>query len=268
LEELYLKVRSVYDTKVFGNKLKRRLEGTYLIVESAKEKVARLESELVKDYIKRYVRKGIDDGFKLSNIPDVFGMYQGDARRIGNNVRGLMMSRDVFSPFCTRAFVEAAFTIPLIKRYAESLHYRLILSLSPQLHRLEFDKYSWPQQQQHLNIIRAYANANKRFSIRKLFKRSRPIKTNRKPSFSEQFSWFESKRSEMQEVCLDHHNSVIWDFVDRSIFEKLMSSSTDPIERSKYIKVICNIATLFYYENDGIRLIKNRWTKSVPTLIE
>jgi asparagine synthase (glutamine-hydrolysing) len=224
--------------------------------------------KLVEDYIKSYVRKGVDDGFKLANIPDAFGMYQGDARRIGNNMRGLMMSRDVFSPFCTRAFVEAAFAIPLIKRYAESLHYRLILSLSPELHRLDFDKYSWPQQQLYLNIIRAYRNANKRFSIKKLLKRSRPIKTEKKPSFSEHYSWFESKRNEIQEVCMDHHNSIIWDFVDRSVYEKLMSTSTDPIERSKYIKVICNIATLFYYENDAIRLIKNRRTKSVPTLIE
>ncbi len=224
--------------------------------------------KLVKDYIQSYVRKCVDDGFQLTNIPDAFGMYQGDGRRVGNNVRGLMMSRDVFSPFCTRAFVEAAFATPMIKRFTESLHYNLILSLSPELHRLEFDKNSWPRQQKYLNLLRLYAKANTRFSLLEFIKRLRSRKTDKKPSFPEHYGWFEIKRKEIQEVCLDHHNSIIWNFVDRSVYERIMSTSTDAIERSNYIKVICNIATLFYYENDEIRQPKNRQTGSAPIFIE
>lgn len=53
LEELYLTIRSIFETKIYGSKLKRRLQSTYLIVESTEKKLKKWDSDRVKEYIRK-----------------------------------------------------------------------------------------------------------------------------------------------------------------------------------------------------------------------
>jgi len=53
LEELYLTIRSIFETKIYGSKLKRRLQSTYLIVETTEKRLKKLDSERVKEYIRK-----------------------------------------------------------------------------------------------------------------------------------------------------------------------------------------------------------------------
>jgi hypothetical protein len=72
----------------------------------------------------------------------------------------------------------------------------------------------------------------------------------KKPPVYDRLNWFEAKREQIQEMCLDQDNSSLWDFVDRPMFERIMSSDADLADRSHYLGGLYNIATLFYYEAD------------------
>ena len=66
-------------------------------------------------------------------------------------------------------------------------------------------------------------------------------------------SWYEAKREEIREICLEQKNALLWDFVNRNMFEEITSSKTDAADRSHYLQALYNIATLFYYEADEWR---------------
>ena len=60
--------------------------------------------------------------------------------------------------------------------------------------------------------------------------------------------WLESQRPRIVDVCLSNTKSSMWDFVDRSVFEHLMSNTTDPRERSAFQAPLWAVATIGYYE--------------------
>jgi hypothetical protein len=190
-------------------------------------------------------------------------MYQGDGRRVGNNVRALMSMRDVFSLYCTRAFVEATFAMPILLRYSETLHFNLMKILAPQLLNIPFESKKWPLQNPILNLIYAYGAFKLKGGFRRihLYNPTKQKQKARKKAVNAPFSWFEAKREHMRALCLDHRNSSVWDFVDRDVYEKLTSSTTVQEERIRCLKTLFNISTLFYYEHDSNRQIKSNSVK-------
>jgi hypothetical protein len=213
---------------------------------------------LVRDYICRFVTECLDDGFDPIDIPDLFGMYQGDGRRVGNNARALMSIRDVFSLYCTRAFIEASFATPILQRYSESLHFNLMKLLAPQLLHIPFESKKWPLQNSLLNVLYAYGNHKFKGSLRRihLYNPAKQKRKERQNAVNAPFSWFEAKREHMRSLCLDQINSAVWDFVDRVVYEKLTDSTTAQEERLRCLKALFNISTLFYYDNDSNRKSK------------
>ena len=78
-------------------------------------------------------------------------------------------------------------------------------------------------------------------------------KTHTATDMFDNVGWFKAKREEVREFCLDQKDSLIWDFVNRSLFEKITSETADPAELSQYgayITLFYRIATLFYYERN------------------
>ena len=210
---------------------------------------------LVRDYIHQFVNQYAAVGFAPIDIPDAFYTYERVGRRAGNNMHTSIPFHDSFSPFCTRPFIEAAFTTTALQRCTEPLHYELTRFLSPELHKLPYLKESWRSQQAVLNLLKAYAKS-KSDTIRKRLDRlkgrskrdaaiSNPMITN---TMFDRLGWLEAKREEIREISLSQKDSLIWELVDRSMFERITSSTTDPKERSHYLKGIFHIATLFYYE--------------------
>ena len=85
-------------------------------------------------------------------------------------------------------------------------------------------------------------------------RRARPRSISRrsadKPPAFDRACWFEAKREQVREVCLSQTDSLLWDFVDRPLFERITSPATDSADRFRYRSALYNIATLFYYEAD------------------
>jgi asparagine synthase (glutamine-hydrolysing) len=220
---------------------------------------------LARDYIRRFVVQCVDEGFAPIDAPDVFQTYQRVGRWGGTNMRRGVPIGDLFSPYCSRPFVEATFAMPALQRYTQPLHYNLIRLLAPELHGLSFDKDPWRLQQPVMNLLRIYGvstlrNVNHDFRrripepLRRTFRRLKPRKSLEISSAFDQSNWFEVKLEQVRAICLDQNDSSIWDFGDRSRFEWITSSDIDPVERSRYVELLYRIATLFYYEVDHLTL--------------
>jgi asparagine synthase (glutamine-hydrolysing) len=217
-------------------------------------------SAMARDYVYRFVMQCIDEGFAPVDVPDVFYTYQRVGRWGGNNARRVMPIGDLFSPYCSRPFVEAAFAMSALQRYTQPLHYNLTRLLAPVLHGLPCDKGPWRLQQPAMNLLYLYGasmlrNARRRIpsALRRTLRHLKPKKSSKRSPTFDRSGWFEAKREQVREICLDQDNSLLWSFVDRSMFERIMSPTTDPAERSRHKAVLYNIATLFYYEADHQR---------------
>jgi asparagine synthase (glutamine-hydrolysing) len=213
--------------------------------------------ELVKEYLRTFVTQAIDDGFPLIDIPDVLYAYQRAARRGGLSARGSSQLRDVFSPCCSRPFVEAAFSMPALQRYTQPLHYNLTRLLSPEIFHLPLDKDPWHFQQPLVNFLHVYSKEKlqsfrSRFS--KLTGNSKVKDIYKKSTIFNDIKLFEAKREEMREKCLDQKiDSSLWNIVDRTRFDKITSSDFDPTVRKSYVNMLHRIVTLCYYDADDLR---------------
>lgn len=214
----------------------------------------------------------VDQGLALLDIPDVFGNHYFDARRLSNNGRGLAQIRDTFTPFASRAFLEATFSLPVMNRFTEPLHYRLLETLSPGLHRFPFDQHPWRSQGPMMNLARIRARKKALFVKRKL-RRIRNLVSPAKANYSKvdsmfsRLDWFEDKRNDLRQFALDSASSPVWDFVDRERFEQITSAETNSAVRSHNLKLLFAVVTLLYYDNDTDRAVAaNDDTAATPSI--
>ena len=152
-----------------------------------------------------------------------------------------------------------------VERFFEPFHYNIIRLLSPELHSMPLDSGPWKSQKFSEHLIKLYRNrllSSARKTIRQIRAAdSHPKKTPKKPHTAtdmfDSMSWFNAKRGQMREFCLDQNASPIWTFVNRSAFERISSPDADYAELNKYghyVSLFYKIATLFYYEES----LKNR----------
>ena len=211
---------------------------------------------LAKDSIERFVRKYIEQGFAPFDIPDIYQLLEGNVNWAGHGSRNSVMMADLFSPFCSRSFVNAVCELSPQQRYTEPLHYALIRRLSPELHRLPFYNVRWRPQQPMANLLYMYATLKVGDfqegapTLLRDIKRKIAPRQKKVPAF-DKISWLEIKLNQLREMCLDQSESSLWDYVDRSVFERVSSSVTVPEITFKQKLKLYTIATVFY--NEAIR---------------
>jgi asparagine synthase (glutamine-hydrolysing) len=112
--------------------------------------------EMSEKYLGDWVEQALEEGFSPVDLPDLLYTTERIRRWAGDNARKARPVVDLFSPFCTRPFVESAFAIPALRRYSEPIHYQLVL-LEPELHRIrfgeEFKEERWYSQLPIVNIL-------------------------------------------------------------------------------------------------------------------
>jgi hypothetical protein len=210
------------------------------------------------EWLENTVAGYVDQGIAIHDIPDVYGTFNIDGRRLGNNGRALAPFRDTFTPYATRAFFEATFSLSPLQRYTEPLHFGLVRHLVPALHDVELAKDNWYQQNAGLRYVgqgmsqkmNRYASGIRRRTQRFIRSKSRYSYDD---SMFHRVAWFESQRSKIRELALDSRASVVWDFIDRDRFERIMSDKESPVVRSRCLKLLFHVATLVYYQCDDDR---------------
>jgi asparagine synthase (glutamine-hydrolysing) len=196
------------------------------------------------------VEQAVGEGFSPLDALDLFYAYDRVRRWAGTNHRKMSPICDPFAPFCTRPYVEAAFSLPARYRYSEPVHYQLIGRLAPELQAIPFNKGSWRSQHPIMNLAswlidRSAGQACA--AIRSRSTRRQGAKRVPLPQPSGQAVWLEARRSWLRQICLDQPYSPLWNFVDRSMFEHITAPGTHPAERTSRTEGLYAVATLFAY---------------------
>jgi asparagine synthase (glutamine-hydrolysing) len=199
--------------------------------------LVRMEAFLAaRDYLESWVDEMSGEGFAPVDIPDLFYTYERIRRWAGSNARKILPVHDLFSPFCTRAFVGEAFRLQAAYRYSEPLHYQL-LALDPVLHAIPFLKEPWRPQCPAVNMLSAVWRRRLRLGGRKKAVGSASI----------QESLMRNRWCHFREFCLDQESSPLWGFIDRGRFEAVMRGQPDiGLCQDKGLPLF-QIFTLFYY---------------------
>jgi hypothetical protein len=224
--------------------------------------------ELVQDYLSDCVERYQDIGVAPENVADIFYLFEHTGSRCRCSVRCSMPAVDCYGPLASRAFVEATYSQPVLRRPTEPLHYGLTYLLSPELHGVPYEKdnaafkkRSWRDQRPVVNMAQMIGSdlkRNARRSVRKLLRRqapgrrpSRPQATSvpSQPPVRDREYWLQSKREQIREMCLDRSSSPIWNYVDRAKFEEYTAVPGGPsLPTSQYLGGLYVALTLFSYE--------------------
>jgi asparagine synthase (glutamine-hydrolysing) len=211
----------------------------------------------VKGYLGQFVTDTLSTGFAASDVPDVFYLNEIVRRWAGSQFRQVMHNFRVFSPFCTRPYVEAAFKLAPYHRVMESLPLSLIKHINPELFEIPFDKPLMPQTKAALR--QKMFKQQLKEDAKTLLRRAKLLETLRKfknyqtdgdPKLSkgnERIYWLEQVSEHMRTFCLDHASSRLWDYIARDDFELVMKKE-NAVLRVHNLAAIYNIMTVFYYE--------------------
>jgi asparagine synthase (glutamine-hydrolysing) len=205
---------------------------------------------VVRRHIRETVGELLGQGFALRDVPDAFFLTDGVRRWAGAQFRQIGSYRDVFSPFCTRAYVRAAFSLPPVLRYTEQLPYQLLKALSPKLHALPFEK-PWTAQSPARLYLEFLMEAPQTL-VKKVQRRilhalpggAPPTKAGRE---KERQGWLEQKLGEVRRLSLEQVSSPMWRFVDRAAFESLTAPETPAGKRRASAQNLFLALTVLHY---------------------
>lgn len=207
--------------------------------------------DLASGYINSFWEAALEDGFSPGNIPDLFYACERVRRWAGTNLRALWSHQDEFSPFCTRPYIETAFSLPLARRQADHIHYQMLHILAPELNAIPYDA-QWRVQSPFLAQAQYIGSIMKRKSSRyfKLAGRSTPSKSKNYLHSSlalTRTQILETISPMEREFCLDHSNSPVWDYINCEALDRMLSSNTSPAERYRHHEAIYLALTLVHY---------------------
>jgi asparagine synthase (glutamine-hydrolysing) len=204
---------------------------------------------LATEYLDHFVDNMRDDGFASSELEALFYMEERVRRWAGNNFRQLVSFRDVFSPFCTRAYAVASFKVPLLYRYADHVHFELLGFLNRDLQQfpLEVPWYSQQPLPLTIQLLTRYFEQTRISKITcRVFNRIQRPKVA--PSrHNERAAWLEYFLPRLRQRVLDQSSSPLWDYVDRPRLERLLDAGTPAVERYRSQHSILDTLTLFHY---------------------
>jgi asparagine synthase (glutamine-hydrolysing) len=184
----------------------------------------------------------MDEGFEPLDLGDLFFTSDRVRRWAGSNERKAMPAGDRYSPFLSRGYVEAAFSMSALARMSGPLHFHLIRMLAPDLHRLPFAVGGWRSQWPLLNLWRRSIHA----AAKKVGGRIRK-RTPAQPAEFDHAMWLEAKLPWLRALCLDQSESPLWEFVQRPVFEKITGDQSSPEARRQIMRGLYNVGTVFAY---------------------
>ena len=181
---------------------------------SYRRNLVRPEAEaLATGYLDQFVDHMHDDGFASSELEALFYMEERVHRWAGNNFRQITSRRDVFTPYCTRAYATASFSVPLLYRYADHIHYELLGYLDRDMQQFPLEVPWYPQRPLPLTmqlLTRYYEQTRiARLACRVRHRIQRPkVAPSR---HNERAAWLERFLPGLRQRVLDQSSSPLWD---------------------------------------------------------
>jgi hypothetical protein len=198
-------------------------------------------------YLDEFHRERLSEGWRQREIIEAFYTFERVGRWGATGPRRMAGTDDIFSPFCTRQFVEYCFSLTSGERFVEVPHYRLLAELSPELRD---HRYDVPFPRPRAKLAPALATLQ---LARTIAKRVGPSghgaaevagETPAEPEYPMQHSWFEARLPMMRELFAIG-DSELWSFVSRPTVEALLKGSE--ADRARSQEGLLRAATVFWH---------------------
>lgn len=180
-------------------------------------------AERVTGFLDRFVDERRREGWPVREIPDAFYAFERVSSWGATGPRRAAGAGDLFSPYCTRPFVDYCFSLTPARRYLEAPHRRLLEALAPELLEPRFEQPFRPQ----------YPALTGLLATRQLWRGMRSRQRHGvtagpdspvPPSFLDR--WLQSHVADLQSAA-DKVPALVWQLIDRARFSATLRSETD-----------------------------------------
>lgn len=204
--------------------------------------------EMVRNHIWRTCHDLLEQGFAQIDLPDAFFLTDYSRRWGGAQLRQGASYRDVFSPFCTRTYLRAAFATPPAERLTEQVPFEMLSHLSPELLAMPFAD-PWPPRSPVMLLLRTTRQKVMR-RIRRVSKRSEDGKRFLDERKIRRHRVLQHHLPLLRERYLDRVESPLWHIVDKARFEQLTSPETPASVLMDQQMPLLQALTVFAFEED------------------
>lgn len=202
--------------------------------------LSRQGREHVAGFLDRFVDERRREGWPTREISEAFYTFERVSSWGSTGPRRAAGSGDLFSPYCTRPFIEYCFSLAPGERYLEAPHRRLLLALAPELleHRFE---HPFRREHQALAGLLAARQLWAGAVARKRHGAGIEPSASRGEPFLDR--WLRSSVP-MLETLADAAPEPVWRLLDRPRFTALLRGEAD---RAGTRDALLRIATILYW---------------------
>jgi asparagine synthase (glutamine-hydrolysing) len=181
----------------------------------------------IASYLRRFEQERLAEGWRPFELQEAFYTFE-RVGRWGAGLGRVAGTEDLYSPFCSRPFINHCFSRRSGERYVEAIHYGLLAELSPPLlaHRFEV-----PLRPQHprlagLMATRQLAGLGTEMLAARMSRRTHgpAPKQPPRPEYPFQHAWLE-QRLDLARDIFDSATSDLWAFISRERLQALLDGT-------------------------------------------
>jgi asparagine synthase (glutamine-hydrolysing) len=194
-----------------------------------------------------YLAERRDEGWPTGDLIEAFYTFERIGRWGAAAPRRTAATDDIFVPFCSREFIEYAFSFSHAERYVEAPHWRLLTELEPELRDMRFDIPWRPQRPRRIALIATQGLVQAALARAAERRRARG-ETDTADSVAElpfEQAWFESGIASHREVLAAYPQSDLWEHVDRGRVEAALAGPA--LDRAHQVEGLFRLVSLFWW---------------------
>jgi hypothetical protein len=194
---------------------------------------------LVCSYMDRFVAARRSEGWRTREVYEAFYAFERVGCGGASGPRRASSTSDLFSPYCSRQFMEFSFSLTPGERYLEVPHYLLLRELAPSLldHRFEV-----PLHRQWKWAVTPMAAAELIGALRARRRRAPASASSQEPPFLTQ--WVESQVTRMRDLS-ESVDASIWRLISRPRLLALLEGG--PEGRRAHTEALLRLATVLLF---------------------
>jgi hypothetical protein len=194
-------------------------------------------------HLERFLTERLSEGWHPSELTEAFYLFERVGRWAATGPRRAAVLDDVFSPFCSRVFLEYCFSMSSRERFVEAPHYRLLIELSPPLRDHRFEE---PFGTRRAWLAPALATQKlARAAIRYSWRVG--VAGVDAPTVADQpfqQRWLEARLPLLADLFFSQ-DSELWSFISRRRVEEMLAGT--PTDRARSQEALLRATTIFWH---------------------
>jgi hypothetical protein len=197
--------------------------------------------QLVIAFLNRFVEERLREGWPTREITEAFYAFERVASWGSTGPRRAAGTSDLFSPYCTRPFINYCFSLRPSERYLEAPHHRLLVALDRQFLEHRFEQPFHPQ---HPAIVGMLATRQLLLTLRSRQRHGAalPASADGEPPFLDR--WLDV-HADLLQTMSEKVPPSMWELIDRTRFIALLAGSRT--DRIAYRDTLLRIATPLWW---------------------